>query len=178
VKSSSREFNDRIADTIEKRSPAGRHDSVQGWHNMLKSLLIKMGPYLRAGHLVTFQTLKDDEKSFFEGFHPKITVPATASALFIPPSVLYQMLYNRSQGAPQPIPDFSPDNPPDQGIVLASRSDDYNRIVNALFARPPFTPAVDVYESGQLLAGYVYSNIGDCIENLSNVLKVHLQKSD
>ncbi len=174
--SSPSQSNKRITDIIENRSPAGRHDSVQGWHNLLRNLLRKMSPYLRDGQLVTFQTLNDSEKSFFEAFHPKITVPQTSSALFIPPSVLFQMLYSRPEGAPRSVPEHSPENPPDNGIILASRSNDYSTIVNALFARPPFTPAIDVYEAGQLLAGYVYSNVDECIENLSNVLSVHLNK--
>jgi len=44
-------FKDRlspanIAEIIESRSPAGRSDSVQGWHNLLKNLLGQMAPYL------------------------------------------------------------------------------------------------------------------------------------
>ena len=55
-----------IAEIIESRSPVGRQDSVQGWHNLLKKLLSQMTPYLKEGHLVTFRTLNDREKEFFE----------------------------------------------------------------------------------------------------------------
>ena len=48
-----------IADAIEKRSPAGLNDSVQGWHNLLKKILSQMAPYLREGHLVTFRRMTD-----------------------------------------------------------------------------------------------------------------------
>ena len=41
-----------IVDVIENRSPAGRNDSVQGWHNLLKKILSQMAPYLREGHLI------------------------------------------------------------------------------------------------------------------------------
>ena len=36
-----------IVDVIENRSPAGRNDSVQGWHNLLKEVLqihLQAGP--------------------------------------------------------------------------------------------------------------------------------------
>ncbi len=175
MKSSPNKSNQRIADIIEKRSPAGRHDPVQGWQNLLKDLLLKMAPYLREGYLVTFRTLNNNEKVFFEALHPKITVPESASALFIPPSVLYQMLYHRPEGSHRQIPDYSPQNPPDNGIILARRSHNDDTIVNALFAKPPFAPAIDVYEKGELLAGYVYGNIDECVEDLTRVLGIHLK---
>ena len=48
-------------------------------------------------------------------------------------------------------------------------------VVNALLAKPPFTPAVDVYDDGQLLAGYVYYTIEECIGGLSDIFRTHLQ---
>ena len=36
-----------MVDVIERRSPAGHNDSVQGWHNLLKKILSQMAPYLR-----------------------------------------------------------------------------------------------------------------------------------
>ena len=85
------------------------------------------------------------------------------------------MLYNRPVGDPQPIPEHSSDNPPDEGIVLACRKNDFNVVINALLANPPFTPAIDVYDDGKLLAGYIYNTIDECIGNLTKVLQVHLQ---
>jgi hypothetical protein len=38
-----------------------------------------------------------------------------------------------------------------------------------------FTPAIDVYDNGQLLAGYVYNTIDECVDNLTRVLQIHLQ---
>jgi hypothetical protein len=38
-----------------------------------------------------------------------------------------------------------------------------------------FTPAIDVYDNGQLLAGYVYNTIDECVDNLTTVLQIHLQ---
>jgi len=165
----------RIAEIIESRSPAGQQDAVQGWHNLLKNLLSQMGPYLRNGLLVTFRTLNDQERVFFEDLHRKVSVPSSASALYIPPSVRYQMLYYRPEGSPQALPDHSLDNPPDEGIVLACREGNLDVIVNALMAKPPFTPAIDVYDNGQLLAGYLYNTIEECISELTTVLRTHLQ---
>jgi hypothetical protein len=164
-----------ITDIIESRSPAGRHDSVQGWHNLLKQLLLKMAPYLREGHLVTFRTLKAPEREFFERLYRQVTVPPSAAAIYLPPSVRFQMLYHRPEGDPGPFPEHSPDNPPDEGIVLATRKADRDVVLNALLARPPFAPAIDVYDDGRLLAGYVYTTIDECIADLTKVLRIHLQ---
>lgn len=167
--------NQRVADIIARRSPAGRHDAVQGWHNLLKNLLSQMAPYLREGHLVTFRELKASERLFFEKRLNIIKVPAAVEALYLPPSVRHQMLYRRPADAPQPIPEHSTAHPPDEGIVLASRKNNVDVVINALMAKPPFAPAIDVYDDGQLLAGYVYHSIDECIAALSKVLQTHLE---
>ena len=170
--------NERLAEIIESRSPAGRHDSVQGWHNLLKDLFSQMAPYLREGRLVTFRELKETERLFFENQLQHVKIPVAAQALYLPPSVRHQMLYQRPAGEPQPVPEHSLDNPPDEGIVLACRRNDVNVVINALLAKPPFTPAIDVYDDGRLLAGYVYHTINECISHLSEAMQIHLQPGD
>jgi hypothetical protein len=167
--------NERVADIIESRSPAGRNDAVVGWHNLLKDLLLQMAPYLRPGRLVTFRELKAPERLFFEIHLQVIKVPDSVEALYLPPSVRHQMLYQRPAGEPQPIPEHPAGDAPDDGIVLACREDHTDIVINALFAKPPFAPAIDVYDDGQLLAGYVYQSIHECIADLSKVLQTHLQ---
>ena len=130
--------------------------------------------YLQEAHLVTFRSLTDRESVFFEKLRQKVTVPIFVGAIYMPPSVRFQMLYDRPESEPQPIPEHSLDNPPDEGIVLACRETDFNVVINALLAKPPFTPAVDVYDDGQLLAGYVYNTIDECIGDLTKVLHSHL----
>ncbi len=137
-----------------------------------------MAPYLQEGHLVTFRQLKEPERLFFEKRLQHVKVPVAAQALYLPPSVRHQMLYQRPAGEPQPVPEYSPDHPPDKGIVLACRNSDYNVVINALLAKPPFAPAIDVYDDGRLLAGYVYQTIDECIAYLSEVLHIHLQPGD
>jgi hypothetical protein len=164
-----------VAEIIESRSPAGRQDSVRGWHDLLKKLLSQMTPYLKEGHLVTFRTLSKWERGFFEELHRKVALPSTVSAIYMPPSVRFQMLYRRPEGEPRAIPDHSPENPPDEGIILGCRRTDLDVVVNALLAKPPFSPAIDVYDNGQLLAGYVYNTIDECIGDLTKVLQTHLE---
>lgn len=159
---------------IESRSPAGRHDSVRGWHNLLKTILTQTMPYLREGHLITFRRIEDHEKDFFEKLLRMVTVPNTVGAIYIPPSVRFQMMYHRPDGETQPIPEHSADDPPDKGVVLACRKTDVNMVINALMAKPPFTPAIDVYDDGQLLAGYIYNTIDECIGDLTKVLQTYL----
>ena len=163
-----------IAEIIENRSPAGPNESVQGWHKLLKRILSQMAPYLREGHMVTFRRLTNQESVFFEKLRQKIAVPPSVTSIYLPPSVRYQMLYNRPAGEPQPIPEHSPDNPPDKGIVLACRKNDFKLVINALLAKPPFTPAIDVYDDGKLLAGYIYSTIDECVGDLTKVLQTHI----
>jgi len=175
MKSHERRQNDRIADIIESRSPAGPNDSVEGWHRMLINLLMQMNPFLREGRLITFQKMESNERFLFEKLYKTIVVPTDACAVYLPPSVRFQMLYKRGQGEPQPIPEHDPDNPPDSGIVLGCRREDSDAVVNALLAKPPFTPAVDVYHEGQLLAGYVYHTIDECIDAISSIFQTHLE---
>ena len=133
-----------------------------------------MSPYLREGYLVTFRKIEQQESVIFEKLSQTVSVPISVSAIYLPPSVRFQMLYHRPEGEPQPIPEHSPDNPPDEGIILACRKADLNVVINAMLAKAPFTPAVDVYEDGQLLAGYIYNTIDECIGDLTKVLQIHL----
>jgi hypothetical protein len=164
----------QMAAIIESRSPVGRHDMLQGWHNLLKKILDKMVPYLTEGQLVTFRNLSDRERVFFENLQQIITIPADVTAIYLPPSVRFQMLYHRPDGETRAVPDHSMDDPPDEGVVLACRKTDFSVVINALMAKPPFAPAIDVYEDGQLLAGYVYHTIEECISRLAAVMKIHL----
>jgi len=164
----------RVAEIIENRSPAGRQDLVQGWHNLLKKILHQMTPYMREGHLITFRRIDAHEREIFAKLSQTVAVPNDVGAIYMPPSVRFQMMYDRPESETQPIPDHSPDNPPDEGIVLACRKSDFNVIINALLAKPPFAPAVDVYDDGQLLAGYVYNTIDECIGELAKVMQIHL----
>ena len=168
-------LNSRISEIIENRSPAGSNDSVAGWHDLLKRLLTQMSPYMRLGHLVTFRELTSRETAFFEQLHSKVNIPASVGAIYLPPSVRFQMMYQRPEGEPQPLIEHPPEDPPDKGIVLAARRTDFNVVVNVLLAKPPFTPAIDVYSDGELLAGYVYNAIDECIEDLTQILEIHLK---
>lgn len=84
------------------------------------------------------------------------------------------MLYRHQANKAALLGKEDPENPPDTGILLSSRANDYAVIVNALFAHPPFTPAVDVYSRGQLIAGYTYYNIEECVQALTALIRVHL----
>ncbi len=169
-----RDTGRRIAETISKRVRTGDDPNVAGWQNMLTDLLQQMSPYMAAGRLVTFQTLAPHEKTFFQELHANVRIPDGVAALYLPPSVRHQMLYRRQPNKAALLGKEDPENPPDAGIFLASRVNEFGVIVNALFAHPPFTPAVDVYDHGQLMAGYTYYQIEECVPALGDLLKVHL----
>ncbi len=139
-------------------------------------MLSKMAPYLKPGYLVTFRNLYADEKTLFEQIHQQIQIPSDVVAIYLPPSVRYQMMYERDGKSSGTIPDHSPENPPDMGALIATRDGNYDLVINALLAKPPYTPAVDVYEDGQLLAGYVYNTIVECIGDFSSVLETHFPR--
>ena len=63
----------------------------------------------------------------------------------------------------------------DEGVVLACRSHTVDVVIDALLAKPPFTPAVDVYDNGQQLAGYLNHSIEECIEDLTRGVRIHLK---
>lgn len=158
-----------VSQTMEYRTRPGHEAVVAGWQQFLTRMLEQMAPFLRSGHLVTFQQMEDDEKALFEALHGNIEIPETVRAIFIPRSVLNGMMY----------PDNAvPDNqkPSEAGIILAIKEDRYDRILNAVFAFPPFTPAVDVYEEGKLLAGYVYNTIEECAGELSGIVATYLNR--
>jgi hypothetical protein len=66
--------------------------------------------------------------------------------------------------------------PTDSGIVLAARKGDFKVVLNAVFALPPYTPAIDVYEEGALIAGYIYHTIDQCVDDLSMIMDRHLAR--
>ena len=177
MKISRKEAADQVSEIIGKRVGAGPQDIVEGWQRFLKKILSQMAPHLKAGHMVTFQTLESHERQLYQKLSDNISIPRNVSAIYIPPSVRYQMMYQRPEGQSQPIPEHDPENPPDMGVILAGRLKHFDIIVNVLLAKPPFTPAIDVYENGQLLAGYVYNTIDECIAGMSQVLKAHFHIS-
>lgn len=159
--------NRRMARVVEERAGVGITEIVSGWQAMLVDLLNRMKPFLRPGVMVTFKHLTPSERSFFERLNNDVRIPQSAIAIYLPPSVREQML-----GGTWVISDAS--GQPDAGVVVASHHDDFDAIVNVLFAFHPFTPAIDVYERGQLMAGYQFENLEACIAELSTVLDRHL----
>lgn len=164
----------RVAAIIDERVGAGESDLVKGWQQMLAGLLEKMAPFLSAGRLVTFRTLLPEEKMFFEALLRDVAVPGHVTAIFISPSVRHQMMGGQppAGGVAQAIQPLG--NPPDAGILLACRANDHQAIVNVLFAHPPHTPAVDVYDQGRLIAGYSYASIPECRKEIGIILGRHL----
>ena len=162
--------NRRLAQTVEQRAGAGPSEIVAGWQSMLQDMLIRMQPFLKPGSIVTFKQLLPDEKVFFNRLADEVTVPQVAQAFYLPPSVRHQMMGGG-------VGDNDDIGLSDAGVLVASRVDNHDVIVNALFARASCTPAVDVYEQGKLLAGYQYPNIDACRSELGTILKRHLLQS-
>lgn len=159
--------NQRLAQVVEQRVGKGPSDMVTGWQSMLIELLNRMKTYLKPGAAVTFQQLMPKEIEFFQQLSDGVTVPPGAVALFLPPSVRHQMMGGRAG-------DFNSAGIADAGVLVASHHENHDIIVNALFAHPPFTAAVDVYDQGQLVAGYQYDAIDACRIELGQILNRHL----
>jgi hypothetical protein len=159
--------NQQKARLVEERAGVGTTEIVSGWQAVLVDLLSRIKPFSRPGGMVTFQHLTTSEIDFFERLHQEVRIPQSAAAIYLPPSVREQML-----GEKKIFTDTS--GQPDAGVVVASYHEKFDVIVNALFAFHPFTPAIDVYERGQLTAGYQFGNIDACIAELSTVLDRHL----
>jgi hypothetical protein len=162
-----RSENRRLAQVVEERAGVGTTEIVSGWQAMLVNFLTRTKPFLMPGATVTFQHMTPFEMTLFERLSNEVRIPQSAAAIYLPPSVRKQMLgekqvINRDSGHP------------DAGVVVASHFDGFDVIVNVLFAFQPFTPAIDVYERGQLMAGYQFENVNACIAELSTVLDRHL----
>jgi hypothetical protein len=161
--------NQKMARVIEQRAGTGPSEIVAGWQSMLKDMLIRMEPFLKPGSIVTFQQLLPNEKAFFNRLVEEVPVPETAQAFYLPPSVRHQMLGGQAD-------DSEDVGLSDAGVLVASRAGDHDVIVNALFARASCTPAVDVYDQGQLVAGYQYLSIDACRLELGLLLKRHVEQ--
>lgn len=162
--------NRKLARVIEKRAGTGASDIVAGWQSMLQNMLLHMRPFLKPGSIVTFQHLLPDEKLFFKRLVDEVPVPDTAQAFYLPPSVRHKMLGGQAD-------DGDEIGLSDAGVLVASRTDGHDTIVNALFARASCTPAVDVYEQGKLVAGYQYLTIDACRSEIGTILLRHLHPS-
>jgi hypothetical protein len=157
----------RGAKMVEKRVGVGPTEIVAGWQNYVTDLLHRAQPFMKAGSIVTFQQLDEAEVVFFERLHVDVQVPASVRALFLPPSVREQMMGEGSS-------DSGNIGQMDAGVVLACPLNHFDICLNALFAHPPFTPAVDVYDQGQMVAGYQYENLDECVNDLTTLLVRHL----
>jgi hypothetical protein len=162
--------NRKLAQIVESRVGIGHSDMVSGWHTLLDNLFKQMGPYLQKGRLITFKTLQENEKRFFERLYHQTVLPENAVGFYLPPSVRRQMM-GEDAGA------VSAGDESDAGAVVASLTDNHDVIVNALFALAPYTPAVDVYEQGKMIAGYQFSTIDECRADLQRIIQRHLSKS-
>jgi len=156
----------RLAETVERRVGIGKSDMVSGWQQLLHGLFQQMEPYLKAGRIITFKDLAAHEVTFFEALSSATTVSDKVVGFYLPPSVRRQMM------GEDPIGDAEES---DLGSVVASHADVKNIIVNALFALPPFTPAVDVYENEQLVAGYQFSSLDECRDELQQIIQRHIK---
>jgi len=156
--------------TIARRSGVGPNELIAGWQSVLSRMLHQMQTFSQPARIVTFQRINSHEQGVFQNVTQRVRVPDQAWGVYLPPSVRNQLMYT-NQGLSIPADETIPK---DDGALLFSRSDSHQTIVNGLLAHPPFATAVDVYDSGALLAGYVYDGIDDCLANLSAVIETHL----
>jgi hypothetical protein len=155
----------RLAETVEGRVGIGKSEMVSGWHQLLRGLFQQMESYLIAGKIITFQDLTAHEVAFFETLSSATMVSAKVVGFYLPPSVRRQMMGEEPLGDAEET---------DLGSVVASHVDVKNIIVNALFALPPFIPAVDVYENEQMVAGYQFSSLEECRDELQQIIVRHI----
>ena len=160
-----------VDETITRRTGVGVSSVVSGWQSFLVHFLRQMGPYLQPGKIITFQHLRDPEIRRFEEIVDTIRISGKVCGVYLPPSVRNQMLYT-NQGRDIPA---SESEPADDGAVLFTRPLVHDTIVNVLLAHRPCTPAVDVYDRGALLAGYVYDSIEDCLSSVEKIIQTHLK---
>ena len=159
------------------RSNEGPDSRVACWHRDLQRQLGLLAPYLEAGRLVTFQQITSEEKAFFEELVETVRIPEGGCAVFIPPSIVQTAMWPDSGGPSSEGATGLYSIAPDAGAVAAQRCGSPDTIVNALFAFPPLSPGIDVYQEGNLLAGYTYQDHAQCAQALSDILQTYLAGS-
>jgi len=165
--------NAMIDRTISQRTGFGPNDMVKGWQSMLGNLLDHLASYLQPSHIVTFRQITPAEKQIFKQITERVEVPESACGVYLAPSARNQMLYT-NQGLKIPEAETMPK---DDGVLLFSRSSSHETILNVFLAHPPYAPAIDVYDRGALLAGYVYESIEECLNSVTHVITTHFGKS-
>jgi hypothetical protein len=164
--------------TVERGRPSvadQNGDPITMWEQDLKRQLTLLKPYLVAGHAVTFQAITAEERAFFTWITETVSVPGVVCAVFIPPSVVQRAMWPGIRRAPSDKSSELYSLAPDAGAVVAVRRGSLETIVNALFALPPFSPGIDVYQNGRLIAGYSYRDHRECADGLSEALKTYLK---
>jgi hypothetical protein len=156
--------------TIVRRSGVGPNDLIAGWQSVLSRMLDQTQPFMQPARIVTFQRMRPHEQSVFQQIIQRVSMSEQAWGIYLPPSVRNQLMYT-NQGLIIPAGEAVPR---DDGVLLFSRATSHETIVNGLLAHQPFAPAVDVYDQGALLAGYVYDNIDACLADLTAVIQIHL----
>jgi hypothetical protein len=146
---------------------------VKGWQSILENLLDHLAPYLQPSRIVTFRHLIPNEIQMFQKITERVEIPESACGVYLAPSARNQMLYT-NQGLKIPEAETMPK---DDGVLLFSRSSSRETILNVFLAHPPYAPAIDVYDRGALLAGYVYESIDDCLASITNVIATYLNKA-
>jgi hypothetical protein len=165
----------RAQEKKRRRIEDGRDPVVAGWQCVLEEMLIQLESYVRPGEIVTFQVITPEEKEVFTGLRALARIPSSACAVFIPPSVIRGMM--RSQGGARFTgwPAYYRERHPDSGVLVASRCREYDLIINALLAHPPFTPGIDVYEGGELVAAYSYQGLEAFQSEFASVIETYLK---
>ncbi len=159
-----------IGETISQRTGVGPSAMVKGWQSMLCNLLEQISSYLKPSQIITFRKLTPAEQQIFEKITKIVKVPEIVCGLYLAPSVRNQILYtNQGLKIPHEAARLS-----DDGVLLFSRPSSYNTLINVFLAHPPYAPAIDVYDQGALLAGYVYDSIDDCLASITQILSTHL----
>lgn len=119
-----------------------------------------------------------EEKSFFEWLVNSVRVPEPVCGVFIPPSVVQQAMWSESRRNATDDTSGLYGISPDAGAVVAIRCGELSTIVNALFAFPPLSPGIDVYQGGRILAGYTYNDHAECANGLSEAMHAFLAYQD
>jgi hypothetical protein len=162
--------SESMGQTIVRRSGVGPNDLIAGWQSVLSRMLDQMQPFMQPARIITFQRMQSYEQGVFQQINQQVTMSEQAWGIYLPPSVRNQLMYT-NQGLDIPAGEAAPR---DDGVLLFSQPTSHDTIVNGLLAHQPFAPAVDVYEKGALLAGYVYDNIDACLADLTAVIQTHL----
>jgi hypothetical protein len=142
---------------------------ISHWQEGLENILNVFSPYLEPGKLIPVKPLEDNDINVFRNALEIVDLSPTLKAAFLPPSIADNI------APPKYIEDLQRiDKEQPSYKILIARYNDPPRILCAEISERAQKPGIDIFQSGMLLGSYNYVSAKDCLEFLTQAIRVHI----